>query len=333
MKNVVIIGGGFAGSKVARKLSGNKDFKVTLIDNKEYFEFTPGILRTLVEPEHSKCIQVLHKTYLKNVEFILGNVGGVFDDYVVINKKKISFDYLVITSGSHYGSPIKDRDSILVNRAKNLVKSHEKLKKAKKVHVIGGGLAGVELAAEIICKYPDKKVTLYHSKDRLCNKHSLKTSGYVTKFLVEKGVEIVLDKYGKENKKDEEMTFICTGIKPNFAFLEGSFSEILSDTEFISVNNYLQTYMHPNIFSAGDVADTLGEKMAQNAIKQAEIVADNIVAIENGKQLKSYISKTNPIIISLGKNDGVFEYGKFVWAGFLPGLLKRFVEWMEMRKL
>ena len=38
-KNVVIIGGGFAGTLCARELEHY--FNVTLIDRKEYFEFTP----------------------------------------------------------------------------------------------------------------------------------------------------------------------------------------------------------------------------------------------------------------------------------------------------
>ena len=48
MKNVVIIGGGFAGSVCAKKLE--QDFKVTLVDTEDYFEFTPSILRLAVSP-------------------------------------------------------------------------------------------------------------------------------------------------------------------------------------------------------------------------------------------------------------------------------------------
>lgn len=47
---MVIVGGGFAGACVAQALE--PDFRVTLIDNKDYFEFTPSVLRTIVEPNH-----------------------------------------------------------------------------------------------------------------------------------------------------------------------------------------------------------------------------------------------------------------------------------------
>ena len=62
MKKVVIIGGGFAGSTVAKKLQNY--FDVTLIDGEDYFEFTPGVLRVIVKPKHFAKIQVPHKEYL-----------------------------------------------------------------------------------------------------------------------------------------------------------------------------------------------------------------------------------------------------------------------------
>ena len=68
MVKVCILGGGFAGSYIASKLENH--FDVTLIDSKDYFEFTPGILRTVVKPTHSKKLQVLHKGYLKKAKFL-----------------------------------------------------------------------------------------------------------------------------------------------------------------------------------------------------------------------------------------------------------------------
>ena len=42
MKKLIILGGGFAGAKIAKALENIYD--VILIDSKDYFEFTPGIL-------------------------------------------------------------------------------------------------------------------------------------------------------------------------------------------------------------------------------------------------------------------------------------------------
>src|SRR3989344_843508 len=105
MKRVLIIGGGFAGSTAARMLE--KDFDVTLIDSKDYFEFTPGILRTLLEPKHVEKIQVLHKNYLKKTRIIKGIVESIDRKNVFLGRRKIRYDYLVVCSGSRYSLPIK----------------------------------------------------------------------------------------------------------------------------------------------------------------------------------------------------------------------------------
>src|SRR3989338_3106921 len=93
-KRVVIIGGGFAGSTAARKLEN--DFDVTLIDAKDYFEFTPSVLRTLVEPKHIKKIQSLHKNYLIKANIVRGYVKEVNKKYLMVSKNKFPYDYLII---------------------------------------------------------------------------------------------------------------------------------------------------------------------------------------------------------------------------------------------
>ena len=67
VKRVVVVGGGFAGSNVVCGLEKDERFSVTLIDTKDYFEFTPGVLRVLVEPEH---IASLYFDSSSNVSFI-----------------------------------------------------------------------------------------------------------------------------------------------------------------------------------------------------------------------------------------------------------------------
>ena len=150
MKKIIVIGGGFAGSYIAKKLE--KKFEVILIDAKEYFEFTPGILRTLVEPEHAKKIQILHKDYLKNCRIILGKVKDIRGNFVLANKEKIFFDYLAICAGSGYNAPFKE-GVVIATRAKTLQNHSASLERAKNILIIGGGLVGVELAGEICWKY------------------------------------------------------------------------------------------------------------------------------------------------------------------------------------
>ncbi len=342
MKKIVVIGGGFAGAYIARKLE--KDFDVTLIDSKDYFEFTPGIPRTIVEPEHIKKIQILHTNYLKKAGVIIECATTLTEKEVKIKNKRIKFDYLVICSGSSYNSPFKEKDIVILTRAKTLKNCSSKLEKAKKILIVGGGLVGTELAAEICTHYKNKEIVIIHSKDRLIERNSKEASRYAEKFLKKRGIKIIYNEIAVESNKYKfttnkgsilkaDMVFLCTGIIPNFESMKKNFSKNLNESNQIKVNEYLQLTNHKNIFAAGDITDITEEKTAQNALRQARAVVKNIKAIENNKPLLIYKSKQAPLVISLGKYCGIFSWKNFVFTGIVPGILKTLIEKREMWKL
>ncbi len=326
-KRIVIIGGGFTGSYCARKLEKIKNLEVTLIDTKDYFEFTPGILRTIINPEHEKKIIALHKNYLHNTRIILGEIKKINDKSVYTKNGKFEFDYLIISSGSEYKSHIKEENVILPNRLKILKDSHSKLDEAKRILIIGGGLVGVELAAEITEKYPRKNLTLVHPHERLIQRNSPKSGNYYFNFLKKRSVKINLNEK-TENTKGFDLTFFCTGIKPNLDFM----NKKLLNEKGIIVNKFLQIKGKKHIFAGGDVTNIPEEKTAQNAENHAKIIVKNILNQEKNKFLETYEPKSRVMIISLGKNNGILEYKKFILTGKIPALLKSFVEWKTMRR-
>lgn len=341
MKKVVVIGGGFAGSQIAKKLQ--KKFEVTLIDAKEYFEFTPGILRTLVEPEHAKKVQILHKDYLRNCRIILGKVKSIKDNFVFVNGEKIFFDYLAICAGSGYNAPFKE-GVVIATRAKTLQDHSASLERAKNVLIIGGGLVGVELAGEICWKYRSgKKVTIVHAKERLIERNHFKAINYAENYLRKKGVEIIcgeriIKTKGRKffsdsgRKVEADLAFLCTGITPNFEFMKKNFSDSLNEKNQIKVNEFLQLKGKKNIFAAGDVNDKNEEKTAQNAVRQASVAARNILALEKNRGLRRYHSKKTPLVISLGKYRGILSANWSTFGGFTPAFMKWAVERNEMWK-
>ncbi len=337
-KKIVIIGGGFAGTTVAKKMENH--FDVTLVDSKNFFEFTPGILRTIVEPNHGRKVQAFHRDWLMNTTLLVGCVEKIRPSFIVFQKKKIPFDYLVICTGSRYSTPIKSENVSSTNRASDLASYHKKLERAKKVVLVGGGIVGVELAAEIICKYPQKSVTLIHSQETLMQRNHKRTGICAEKFLEERGVKFYFGKRGIVKEKEvlvgnlsfpSDLTFVCTGITPNSEVLH-NYPKLLDKRKCIVVNNFLQVKSFKNIFSAGDVNSFREEKTAQNAEKQAEVVVRNIRGLEGKEPLKEYMTKLSPFVISLGKFRGIFEYKGCVFDGVIPSFLKRFIEFKEMWK-
>lgn len=340
-KKVVIVGGGFAGAYVAQKLE-KEEFNVTLIDCKDYFEYTPGILRTIVQPDHIKKIQRLHQQYLKQTKVIHGEVSEVTEQDVVLGKQRIPFDYLVASSGSTYNVPIK-QNVIFATRGTTLRNYYEKLSQAKTVLIIGGGIVGIELAAEIVTQYYDKHVILVHSHDVLMPRMPTKAQEYAHSFLKKRGVEFVFSerivegtgttyatKSGKRIAAD--LAFLCTGITPNTEFFFKNFRDRLDEKNQVYTSVYLQMKGHENIFAAGDITAIPEEKTAQNAEEQAKVIAHNISALEKKQPLKQYESKPRTMVISLGPWNGILTYKNFALTGFIPAFLKWFVEWKTMRR-
>lgn len=62
--SVIIVGASFAGLAAARTLlhaphaKNRRALRVTLIEPRDYFEYTPGILRAFVVPEHAEGLCV-----------------------------------------------------------------------------------------------------------------------------------------------------------------------------------------------------------------------------------------------------------------------------------
>ncbi len=330
MKKLVIIGGGFAGSLVAKALENN--FNTTLIDKKPFFEYTPGILKVAADIEYKKKLQVPHKSYLKKTKVIVDEVKSITKNQVMLNKTKIPFDYLVITSGSKYNKSISAKNIIHAYQASDIIDNYAEIQKAKSICVIGGGLVGVELAAEL-CRYKDKKITLIHSHKTLIERSRHRSINKAERFLKKRNVQIIFNEKAETRKGNAIVTdkgtkvpadlfFFCTGIAPNSEFLKPSFSKFLTKKGNITVNEFLQLENHQKIFAAGDVTAIQEEKIAQTAEKQAKVVINNILALENNQPLVKYFSKSRPLVVSLGKYEGILEYKSLVITGVIPAFMK-----------
>ncbi|MCR4327285.1 MAG: FAD-dependent oxidoreductase [Nanoarchaeota archaeon] len=336
MKKVIIIGGGFTGSNVAKRLE--KKFEVTLIDTKSYFEFTPSILKTITDPKLFEKIKVFHNDFLKNSKVIVGKVKKISKNSVFLGKKQIFFDYLVLASGSNYSSPIKTKNMSSVSKLKNLEKIHEKLGKAKKIVVVGGGLVGVELASELVNFYPEKKIEIFTSS-KLLPRNNKKSREIAKNFLEKRNVKLNFnwnvnykgrDYFFNHKKIKGDYFFLCTGIKSNSEFIKKEMKEILNKKGQFLVNKFLQVKGFNNIFSGGDVSATIEEKTAQSAVIHAKIISKNIVNLEKSKNLIPYFSKSRPMVISLGRKKGIFEYKSFSFFGTIPAIFKKLIEKKEI---
>jgi hypothetical protein len=183
---VAVLGGGFAGLTAARTLAKDRRIEVLLIDQRDYFEYTPGILRAWVDPTvHRKLVNPIARL-LRSKRARFQRVppgcaaslseqptdGGARPLRLVVSPDgggsaptvDYECDYAVLATGGEQ-SPISDDrqlpDGTVLARRKRLGEQVEGvLGKAKSALVVGGGLTGIELAAELAESLGPGAVTL-----------------------------------------------------------------------------------------------------------------------------------------------------------------------------
>lgn len=171
-KRIIIIGGGFAGLKLARKLSNTK-YQVVLIDKNNFHQFQPLFYQVATAGLEPSAISFPFRRvfqHKKNIHFRLASLEEVDTDNKVIQTDIgwLKYDYLMICTGAdtNYfglknveqnslamkttGEALTIRNTIISNFEKSL-NTNNKLEQEALLNIVivGGGPTGVELAGAI----------------------------------------------------------------------------------------------------------------------------------------------------------------------------------------
>lgn len=206
-RNIVIIGASFSGYQVAYCLANSvpTGYQVVIIEKNSHFQFTWVFPRFCVVEGHEHKAFVPYGPFLSGapqssyrwvksqVERIKAAENGEGGHVQLRSGERIAFEYLVLATGLSAGPPsrlgLKEKqEGIQVLRD-----VQKRLKTANDIVILGGGPAGVELAADTKALYSEKKVTLVHSRTTLLNtRFGSKLHKFATKELEKLGVDLVL---------------------------------------------------------------------------------------------------------------------------------------------
>ncbi len=342
---VVIVGGGFCGATIAKDLEDVKDISVVLIDKNPFFEYNPSAHKVLTQPAYQNNIRVSFDRFLSNTVIVTEPVKKITPKKIKTESKTIAFDYAVLCLGCSYPIFLSSTENVFTmsrsNEAKVLFKA---LKKAKKVLIVGGGYIGTEIAGELATKRPDIETMVVHSHDRILQRSPRSASSYAQKFLEKHGVRFLFNEkivdhpaetafITKKGKIiDADCCIWCAGTNVDSSFLDG-FQPLPVDTSGrIKVTETLQLPEYPHIFAGGDLTSIKEEKTARKAELHARVIASNLKRLHQGKTLKPYKTGSSPMVISLGDNHGIVQFGRLVIPGFIAGVSKWMVEWWTLRQ-
>ncbi len=226
-KRIVIIGGGFAGVALARKLR-NKDVQIVLLDKHNYHNFQPLMYQVATGGLEAGSIaypirKIIH--HYDDCFFRLANVREIDtrNQKVIADIGDLHYDYLVIATGSKtnfFGDKELERNSMgmkTISQSLNIrsliLENFEQAVLTKdqcdrnclmNFCLVGAGPTGVELAGALAemkkaifqKDYPDldisqMQINLIQSGDRILNTMSEKASANAEKYLVELGVNLL----------------------------------------------------------------------------------------------------------------------------------------------
>jgi NADH dehydrogenase len=169
---VVIVGGGFAGTELAKKLS-KAPLQVVLIDKNNYYTFQPLLYQVATAGLNAPSIVYPYRKILEKGQdtyFRLAEVESVDPVKRIIETSigLVNYDYLVIATGAttnYYGNEqiekhaiamksVEDalmlRNTILCNFEKALqIGDEEQLNSLMDFVIVGGGPTGVEIAGAL----------------------------------------------------------------------------------------------------------------------------------------------------------------------------------------
>ncbi len=365
-KKVVIIGGGFGGIAVAKKLSKNPSLEITLITKKPFFDYYPALYKLVTGALAIEVAVPYNQIFSKkgNVSVIEGFYEFYDKDSKIVHLldgQSFPYDYLVLAMGSqtnYFNIPgieefafsfksseealkLKKHFLDLLESSKNI--SKDELVERFHVTVVGGGPSGVELAGDITT-YLRKMAKKYHIDPSFVTVDLIESNPRVLSTMpesVSRKAEAKLRKlkvnlYTNRTLQSQDLDLMSasgmtmrsgTVIWTAGTKISDSFSGLnLDNKKEVIVNKDLTLPEDPDVFVVGDGASASGTGLAQGAINHGKYVGSVILAKLKNKKVAPFKCKTTGYLIPIGYNWAILSYKKLTISGFIPWIMRSFVD-------
>lgn len=346
--------GGVLTALTVRKYLDETKAKVTVVNKYPTHQIITELHRLAAGNVSEQRVALPLKKLFKGkaIDFIVAEVESFSVDNKQVklsNGDTLSYDVLVVALGSvtgYFGIPGLEENSMVlksVDDAKKIrehieerIRQYAETKNPEDAHILigGGGLTGVELVGEIADLLPEltKKYGVPRSEIKLQLVEAMQKILPVLpdtlieraqKSLEARGVEFLIGlpvtkvegnivslKDGSEIKTN---TFVWTGGVQGNPLVGESGLEV--NRGRASVNEYLQSTSHQDVFVVGDSAVAFAPDgrpyapTAQNAWQMGETVGYNLFAYLEGKSLEVFNPVNSGTLASLGRKDAVASVG------------------------
>jgi len=379
---IIVIGGGYAGLRSIEKLAKNPHNEIMLFD-KESYHFMQTDVYDLIANEHDFAqVSVDLFTFClgfdENVSFIKEEVMQVnFEQKKITTQtQRYSYDYLIIAVGARtrfvesveglrtHAHGIKVLHRAMYFKQKFEMALYKKVQQSgitchpMNIVVAGGGLSGVEIAAQM-ASFAEE---FYKKNNFMCRRLNIilinaaeEILSGLDPWLVKKSAKR-LEKLGVKTYHKTKVTAITQesvtlssgerlpidfmvfagGIEPNA--LVHALDVAKNEKGYIVTNEYLQLPQYKEVFAIGDCT-TIYENQtpiaptADVAEQMAEHCALNIENQLKNRALKPHSIKSRGVLIALGRRYGAIKIFGFYLSGYLAFIIKKTVEKLYFKNL
>lgn len=355
MEKVVILGGGYGGLTIVNKLLEQvlpHDVTLTLIDRMpfqglktEYYALVAGT----VSDYHLRVPFPVHP----RLDIRHGEVIRIDPENRLVemaNSDPVPYDRLIIALGctdNYHGIPGAREYACSIQSMESARETYCKVNNLpaySTVTIVGGGLSGVEVAAELRESRPDLNLRIMDRGPSILSPFPEKLRAYVREWFIEHEVEMVPHSsisrlepgivYNGDQAVGTDVTIWTAGIQPVPVVQQLDLPKDGSGR--LVINEYHQLPDYPEVFVVGDCASLPFSPSAQAAEAQGKQVAEVLHAIWKNETPRIGKIKLKGVLGSLGKKAG-FGFGivgrSTVMLGRVPRVLKSGVLWMSKRHL
>ncbi|MDH6372318.1 NADH dehydrogenase [Paenibacillus sp. PastF-3] len=352
MRTLLVLGGGYGGLALIQELLNNhlpQDIEIILIDRMpyqgiktEYYALAAGT----VTDYHLRIQFPVHP----RLTIRYGEVSSIDLESRIITMEPdetVSYDILAIALGctdNYHNIPGADQYTCSIQTFAGTRETYQRLNDVKPygtINIVGGGLSGVELAAELRESRPDLNIAILDRGERVLSAFPAKLSQYVEEWFHHHQVQTLgrvsvshVEKDALYNGTEEilsDVTVWTAGIQPVKVVQELTVPKDRGGR--IILDEYYRVPDYPEVYVIGDCASLPFAPSAQAAGAQGEQVAQVIQAMWRGETPKLHPIRLKGTLGSLGKKAGFGLMGQRSVKGRVPRILKSGVLWMSKRTL
>ncbi|HMR55488.1 MAG TPA: FAD-dependent oxidoreductase [Candidatus Doudnabacteria bacterium] len=378
-KQIIVIGAGFGGVRVALNLAKNQDFSVTIIDqfphhsvHGQLYEVATSPTELTMMPELKRSVelplsQIFHNSPVKIVTAKVADIN--FNSKTVTANKNYSYDYLVCALGSQpnfFSIPGANEHALHFSSGYDALKIRGEIestiavaksdirKKDIRIVVAGGGVAGVEVAAELQGmlnylawreNYPRHKIitSIIDRSETILSMFPKEVQEIANQRLEELGVVldtgVSIESISKQELqtnrgvKEFDILIWAAGVRANP--LPTTESILVKKGDRVEVDAQFRLVGHKEVFVLGDQCARIEDGgsnplpgTASQAIRQANYVASAINALAQNQQPQLFACQSLPYLIPLGPKWAIFYSNKKIVKGYFGYLIRQMV-WLK----